>query len=354
MKVHEPERLANDLPPVGGRVGPNPEDFRVDEVLDFVPSGSGEHRFVRIEKRGMNSQDALRVIARAAGVRERDAGSAGMKDKHAITTQWLSLPARSTEPSQWQLPENLRVLEATLHDKKLRTGQQAGNRFVIRMVDVHEQGALRARAVVERLLERGMPNYFGAQRFGYGGQNLARALSWLSEPAERRRRAPRFAQKLNSSVIQSEIFNRYLSARLSLDFSAPLKGEVVRLDGTHTTFVVDDPDSERPRWQTRDIHPTGPMPGPRMRPARDDALALEERVLGELGLAAESLEALSDHAPGTRRDLVAMPEGFELTPGPPGELTLSFFLPSGSYATELLRQLTGTPFLQARSALDPR
>ncbi len=112
MTPQEPELACADLPSVGGAIGPDPEDFVVDEVLEHAPSGEGEHRFVRIQKRLLTTQEAISIIARASGVRAPDIGSAGMKDKHAITSQWLSLPGSATEPDSWELPEGVSVLEA--------------------------------------------------------------------------------------------------------------------------------------------------------------------------------------------------------------------------------------------------
>ncbi len=159
-----------DLPGSGGTLRAAAEDFRVDEVPAYLPSGAGPHLYVRIEKRGRTTPDALRALARALGVPERDAGYAGLKDRDAVTTQWLSFPAaRDPDPAALEGP-GLRVLEVSRHANKLRAGHLRGNRFaiVVRGGDVE-----RARAAAAALAARGLPNFFGPQRFGSEGRNAA-------------------------------------------------------------------------------------------------------------------------------------------------------------------------------------
>jgi tRNA pseudouridine13 synthase len=344
---HEPPSPP-ELEPAGGAIGPEPGDFVVDEVPAYALSGQGEHLWLRIEKTRMTTAEAIEHVARAAGVRARDVGSAGMKDKHAVTTQWLSLPT-AADPASFRLPDGLVVLEHTRHENKLRTGQLRGNRFRIRLVGVPEGGFERASAIVRALKERGLPSYFGGQRFGRGGENLPRALDWLAAGAPMRGKRARFYAKLYSSVIQSEVFNRYLTARSQLGLDRLIEGEVVRLAGTGSLFAVEDPLREEPRLAALDLHLTGPLPGPKTRAAHGAALELEQRILGELGLGADALAPLARHAPGARRDLVVMPEGLELRALGDGELELEFFLPSGAYATELVRRITGDSLLAARA-----
>jgi tRNA pseudouridine13 synthase len=356
-----------DLPGTGGGIGAEPEDFRVDEVPLYSPSGEGEHLYVRLEKRRLTTRDAVRMLADATGVPASEMGTAGMKDKHAVTTQWVSLPARRAKPvGEWVLPEGLRVVESARHGNKLRTGHLRGNRFRIHITGV-EPGALgRARRVIERLREQGLPNYYGAQRFGHGGNNLADALAWLAGECGRgaRRRVPPFERKLFASVVQSEVFNRYVTARLAEDLSLPLAGEVVRLEGSGAMFAVEDVEKETARWVARDIHPTGPMVGPKMKPASGRPLQLELAAAASLGLDDAMSRELARFADGTRRDVfVRLPDvKVEAAPSPAGSdaagprggdpeirpegLILEFFLPSGSYATELVRELTREPFFR--------
>jgi tRNA pseudouridine13 synthase len=278
---------------------------------------------------------------------ERDVGYAGLKDKYAVTTQWLSLAIKTPISTELELGEGVKILAVTRHDNKLRTGHLLGNRFTITLTGVHEQAYERATQIADRLRNEGLPNYFGAQRFGHAGRNLPDAISWLGRGGRGRNR---FEQKLFPSVVQSELFNRYLSARVALGLTQLINGEVVRLEGAGAMFRVDDLEKEQPRFAARDLHLTGPMIGPKMRPAAADALALEQRLTAELGLDEAMLGALGREAPGTRRDLFAPLQDLSIDAvtdrSEPG-LRLSFTLPSGGYATEVLRQLTHEPFLAA-------
>lgn len=335
-----------DLPGTGGRIGPEPEDFQVDEVPLYAPCGEGEHLYVRVEKRSMTTRDAVRLLSDSSGAPMSEVGTAGMKDKHAVTRQWISMPARRVKPvTEWKLPAGLRVIETARHKNKLRTGHLAGNRFTIRILGVNESALSNARAIIDVLTRGGLPNYFGAQRFGRDADNVESALEWLdSEIAGKR--APPFRRKLFSSVLQSEIFNRYVMLRLKEGLARPLEGEVVRLEGTGSHFAVEDPDRELPRWVSRDLHPTGPMIGPKMKSACGRALDLEERAVESLSLDASRRAALGRFADGARRDLLVWPGDVRLSASKEAAdaLELSFFLPSGSYATQLVRELTREPY----------
>jgi len=332
------------LPPVGGRVGPDPEDFLVDELPAYPASGKGEHQYVQLRKRLLTTPEAVRRLARACGMNERDVGYAGLKDKHAVTTQWLSLSTKTPISAELDLGPGVEIVQVTRHDNKLRTGHLLGNRFTITLVGVHADAMSRAEAIAARLRADGLPNYFGVQRFGHGGRNLTDAISWLARGARGRNR---FEQKLFPSVVQSELFNRYLSARLALGKAQLIEGEVVRLEGAGAMFRVDDVATEQPRFAARDLHLTGPMLGPKMRPAAGRALALEQSLVAELGLDEAMLGALGRQAPGARRDLFASLAdlGIEVvTDRAEPALRLTFTLPAGGYATEVLRQLTHEPF----------
>ncbi len=345
---HDPPYLTAELPEVGGELGPLPEHFVVDEVPLYLPSGSGEHLYVRVQKRSLNTTDLVRQIARTAGVRPQDIGYAGMKDKHAVTSQWLSLPRTAVPPDSWSLPEGAAVLEASYHNNKLRTGHQKGNRFRIRLVKVEAEGLRKAEEICAAIQRHGLVNYFGEQRFGHGGNNLMAALRFASEGARSRSPKARFHNKLYPSVLQAEVFNRYATARIERGLKSPLAGEVVRLSATHSFFQVEVPETEMPRWQTRDILPTGPIFGPRMRAASGPALELEESAQAALGLTPDMLASLGRMAQGTRRDLLVFPESLTVREVAPGELELEFELPSGSYATQLVRELTRAPRFGAR------
>jgi tRNA pseudouridine13 synthase len=269
-----------------------------------------------------------------------------MKDKHAVTTQWISVPVQSSiPPESWVLPDTLAVVAVSRHQNKLRTGHLLGNRFAIRLVGVDPDAVEKAKRILARIELSGFVNYFGAQRFGNGGRNLSRALEWVIGGDSRRRKA-HFDQKLLSSVIQAEIFNRYANARSALPLDRLVDGEVVRLEGSGSVFVIEDPEKERARLLAGDIHLTGPILGPKMKAPQATAAQLEDRAVRELSLEEPELQRLGRAAAGTRRDLLARPTGVSVR-GEGGELFLEFFLPAGSYATEVIRELTRGEFLSA-------
>jgi tRNA pseudouridine13 synthase len=175
-----------ELPGTGGEVRATPEDFEVEEVGAYAPSGEGPHLFVFVEKRGRNTRDVARELALALRVSERDIGVAGQKDRHALTRQFFSVPGRAPDDARSLSGEGWRVLSAALHGNKLKTGHLKGNRFRIRIRNAAPDCLERARAVARALEERGFPNAFGPQRFGRDGQNaqLGRALV-RGEPAGR-------------------------------------------------------------------------------------------------------------------------------------------------------------------------
>ncbi|HEY0462970.1 MAG TPA: tRNA pseudouridine(13) synthase TruD [Polyangiaceae bacterium] len=341
---HEPPLMLAEASPIAASIGATPEDFVVDEVPLYPLSGAGEHLYARVEKRGYTTPAMVRAVTRAAGVDERDVGYAGLKDKHAVTRQWLSLPSKARPPSEWQLPEGITVVEHTRHSNKLRTGHLLGNRFRITLV-TEDLGALeKAAPVAELLRARGLFNYYGGQRFGRRGDGLRQALVWLREGAKLHG-MPRFLTKLYPSVLQAEVFNRYFTARRGLGLERLLLGEVVRLNNAGAMFSVEDIEREAPRLASGDIHLTGPIFGPKARPTSADAAALELSQLEQLGLNPEARDKLARLAPGTRRDLIAQVADLEMRWTGVGRLELEFSLPSGSYATEVIRQFTHSSFL---------
>lgn len=366
----EPLLRTAHLPGVGGRIGPEPEDFVVEEIPAYPFSGSGSHELLFVEKRGENTRDVAKNLARLAGISDRDVGFAGMKDRHAVTRQWFSVPHDPKAGQRaWDLGPTVRVVERTRHENKLRTGHLIGNRFRITLVDIPEAKLPEAARIAEFLKSEGLVNFFGPQRFGRDGRNLAEALGWLgaevrrmaggaperTERDERKshkgrhsgRRSAGPDEKLLSSVIQSELFNRYAIRRLAL--AEPLLvGEAVRLHGTGSHFVIEDLERELPRRAAGDLHLTGAMIGPRTLGSAGQALELERLAQAELGLGQPELAALARHAPGSRRDLLLVPEEVELTPLPGDRLELRFRLPAGAYATQIIREFTRTPWAEAR------
>lgn len=332
-----------DLPGTLGRIGPKPEHFVVEEIPAYLPKGSGEHLYLWVEKVGLNTPDVERRIAKALGIHPREVGYAGMKDRNAVTRQWFSALSKH-DGKGLDLGPGVTVLASARHENKLRTGHLRGNRFAITLVDV--SAPKEAPRLAEALRERKLGNFFGAQRFGRGGQNLSQAISWLkseetTEKGPKHRGRSHFDAKLDASVVQAEIFNRYLLSRLARP-EPLLEGEVVRLEGSAKCFIVEDVGQELPRLVKGDIHLTGPMIGPKMVDARGLPAELEQQARESLGLGPAELEKLGRDAPGTRRDLFIPLDDFKATELSPSSLLLEFTLPAGGYATELVREFTRT------------
>ncbi len=327
-----------EVAPIPGRIREEIDDFRVEEIPAYDPAGEGDHLFVRFEKRDLTTPEAVRRIARALGVEARDAGWAGLKDRHAVTTQWASfLFADPTQALEMDVP-GVRVLSAARHGHKLRTGHLRANRFGLRV-----RGTPAARiADVERVLARlevvGMPSYYGPQRFGAAGDNVDRARAWLLRGG----RAPkdRFARKLLASALQAHLFNMVLAARLRDGlFERPVPGDLMRKESSGGLFVADDETDAQSRMADWEISPTGPMFGPQMRWPEGEARTREEAVLGLEDVSDAALARFGRAAPGTRRPLRVRPADPRLTPEPDGFL-LEFTLPPGAYATVLFREIT--------------
>jgi tRNA pseudouridine13 synthase len=332
----------SSLPASGGEVGPEPEDFCVDEVAAYEPSGEGDHLYVRIRKRMMTTQAAIRLIARAGGVDARDIGSAGQKDRHAVTTQWLSLPPGTSDPAGWSLPDDLQIEAATRHRNKLRTGHLHGNRFRIRVLGADAE---RAAAAFEALCDRGLLNVFGPQRFGRGGRNLEKAIRYLTPGSGVR--VERFERKMLPSVLQSELFNRYAVARIARGEGVALDGEWVRLADTGKHFQVEDVDDASRRLGERDIVLTGALPGGRMGASTGAAAALEAGAYAPCELPEEVFAGLGREAPGARRDLRVPIEDGSCEVEETGAVVLTFRLPAGSYASMVVREVTGRSWGEA-------
>ena len=327
-----------DLPGSGGVLRASPEEFRVDEVPAYLPSGGGPHLYLRVEKRGLTTRDALRALSRALGVPDRDAGYAGLKDRDAVTTQWLSFPvAHDPDPRTLEVP-GLRVLEVARHGNKLRTGHVRANRFAI---GVRGGDAGRAREVAEALAARGFANFFGPQRFGTEGRNaeIGKAiLTGAATPEVRRAARDRFLRRLSISAYQARLFNAWLAERMADGlFAAALPGDVMKKLETGGLFTCEDAAADGPRVMRFEISPAGPMFGHKLRAASGEALRREERILSAEGISLALFERGGGEAEGTRRAARLRVE-IALDPLPDG-YRASFELPKGSYATVVMREL---------------
>lgn len=325
--------LTHELPGCGGAARVAPEDFVVDELPAYLPSGEGEHLMLKVWKRGLSTPDAAAALARHFGCPERELSWAGMKDAFAVTTQWMSVPWRLAKGVETFDHPQVKVLEHRRHGNKLKNGHLAGNRFRLKLTGVKDAGA--ARAAFERLSREGLPNAFGTQRFGARGDNAARGKQVLQGAL----RVGRFERKLLLSAYQSELFNRLLDARLEAGtFARALLGDVLKKHATGGEFVCADAAVDQPRVQAFEVSATGPMYGPKMRRAEGEPGAAEAAVLATEGLTLESFEAGRGETEGARR-FYRVPLA-EPSLEPSGEdLWLTFTLPSGSYATVVLGEL---------------
>jgi len=322
--------------PLTGMLRTTPEDFVVDEELGFVADGAGEHVFLRVEKRGANTDFVAQELARHAGVAAEAVSYAGLKDRHAVTRQTFSvhLPGKKPEPDWSALAHaEFRVLSAARHGRKLKRGALKGNTFSIVLRDV--VGDRDAVGVcVAAIAAAGVPNYFGEQRFGRGGANVARALAMFAG-----RRVPRHERSLLLSAARSHLFNGVLAARVEGGtWRTPLAGEVWMLAGTHSIF---GPEAMTPELQRRfvdgDIGPTGPLWGRGALRSIDEVAAIENAIVAPHVALAAGLEAAGLNQ--ERRALVLHPQEFTVRWLSDRDLQLGFSLPTGAYATTVLREL---------------
>ena len=340
--AYDPARLpllTGDLPGAGGRVV-ELEDFLVEEVPAYLPCGQGQHCMALLRKRGMTTPEAVQVICQRLGLPAGAAGYAGMKDRRGVTTQWISLDGVTPERVMSLNEPGLEVLQAERHRNKLRTGHLRGNRFTVVLRDGVADAADLARAALQRLVEQGMPNYFGAQRFGRRGDNAIQGQQMLKGEIKPPRQ--KFMKRLLISAVQSWLFNEVLAQRIKRGCQdSMLGGEVLmKLPGTGL-FVSEDIEEDAPRLARGEVVITGPICGPRMTlPAlKSPALALEQEVLEACGVSGGDLGNAGRLGRGGRRALMVTPEQAEVEAVEEG-VKLSFILPPGSYATVLLREIT--------------
>jgi tRNA pseudouridine13 synthase len=333
--------ITADLPGTGGLLKTVPEDFVVEELPAYPPSGEGTHTFLHIEKRALTTDQAVTALCTALGCTRDEAGTAGMKDRQAVTRQWISLPNVDPTRAMAVVVEGVRVLEAARHPHKLRTGHLRGNRFTL-TVRGTTQGLERAAAILQHLENTGIPNHFGAQRFGARGDNAAAGRDLLAGKASGR--LGRGQRRLLVSAYQSSLFNRYLEARAADGLlHTVLAGDVLKKTDTGGLFTVEDVAEAQARLDAHALVVTGPMFGHKMMsptpgtPSR----AREDALLAEEGLDAAAFATLGKLAEGTRRPLlVPLGEPRVELGDEPDAIRVSFVLPPGSYATVVLGEIT--------------
>jgi tRNA pseudouridine13 synthase len=409
--------LTNALPGTGGRLKVEPEDFRVEELSLYDPSGEGAHLLLRVEKRGMTTHEAAQRIARALRIAEHDVGFAGIKDSRAVTTQWFSVPAGCESRLGDLTHPWLTIHESARHSHKLRIGELEGNRFEIVLRDVVDGAVERARAILELLALRGVPNWFGAQRFGTKGDSdlLGRALVrgdcdealhlYLGRPAPQEQdpriraarqlfdegklaeaeqsfpprlrtealvlrafrqhgdpfralfKIPRRLRLLFLSAYQARMFNRCLEARFET-LDRVLDGDVLLRHDLERTTVADDPAREQPLADSFRLSPAGPIFGPGLPRAAGEAARIEETIFAaeELDLE-ERRQVFPDlHLRGERRAyrFALRDASVAAHPTLPSAIVLRFRLPRGCYATSVVAEVTKSDSgAEERTTADP-
>jgi tRNA pseudouridine13 synthase len=315
-----------------------PDDFVVEEVLGYAADGDGEHVLLKVEKRDANTDWVARELACFAGVPPLAVGYAGLKDRHAVTRQAFSVQlAGRPEPDWAMFPHaEIRVLASARHRRKLKRGGLAGNRFVLVLRDVAGDRT-RAEQVLAAIAARGVPDYFGEQRFGRGGGNVERARAMFAG-----RRVDRATRSMLLSAARSQLFNAVLAERVQRDcWDTPLDGEIWCLRGSRSWFGPEPFTAAlAQRLASGDIHPSGPLWGRGATPAAHAAAALENDVAAMepalvAGLVAAGLEQ-------ERRPLRLQPDALAWQWLDATALQVAFTMPPGAYATVVVRELATT------------
>jgi tRNA pseudouridine13 synthase len=334
--------ITSDLPGIGGRIKMTPEHFIVEEIPRYQPLGVGKHLHVNITKENMTTRELQVQLARVLDRRVTDIGVAGLKDKHAISTQTFSINldygtdvniSEAIGKIEKDIP--VKVNFAALHPRKLRTGRLYGNRFNVTITDLDvEKDELihRAIKIKEALKEKGLPNFYGVQRTGVGGNNVLEGYRIIK--GEKKMKNPWLKRLLISSFL-GYLCNKYLKRRIEKGyFAGLLRGDIAQIYDSGGVFWVEDLIAEQPRFLAREISYTAPIYGTKMRQARWESGRLEKETLSKSGLSIGDLK--ENRVRGTRRLGVLFPD-IDVDICPEG-LSLRFSLYRGGYATTVIRE----------------
>lgn len=337
----EPGYITSQSLRTGGELKSAPDDFEVEETPAYEPCGEGEHLYLWIEKRDVSADELQSRLSRGLDCARSDIGMAGLKDRRAITRQWVSVPAKY-EPNVPRIEsDELRVLKSARHRNKLKTGHLRGNRFRIRLRNVETGASAAARQIVDELQHKGIPNLYGDQRFGFDESTLELGVGLLEGSCRPAAIAPakrRFLMRLALSAAQSALFNNVLARRLADGLlHTALPGDVMQVVASGGVFTSTDAAVDQVRVDRREIVATGPMFGPEMKQPADVVAEREDLVLQAAGLTRAAFERFRNLTPGTRRALVVWPGGLSVELDG-GDLILQFELPAGAYATAVVRE----------------
>jgi len=316
-------------PSATGNIKTQANDFIVEEQLPFQADGLGEHVFIQIQKQGENTDYVARALARIAQVRQRDIGIAGLKDRHALTTQWFSVWLPGKVDPDWSEIETeaIKVLQSIRHSRKLKRGVLVGNQFHLLIRDFSGD-QVKCEHQLEQIKTQGFPNYFGEQRFGVQGQNINTALALFTGT----RKIKRPQRGIYLSAARAYLFNHILSHRIKqMTWNQVIENDILMFSDSKSFFKAEKIDDELlQRVNNGILHPTGCLYG-------QGEILTDERVIiekyNDLMTGLIKFDLKSD-----RRVLRVIPQNLQWQFSKQ-QLHLSFFLPSGSYATALLREI---------------
>lgn len=319
------------LPGTGGVLRASVDDFLVEEVPSYLPSGAGMHAYALIEKRELTTKDVVSALVEI-GVPRGAVGFAGQKDKRAVARQWMSVPAEhSLALNSLDDVHGVTVLETSLHRNKLGLGHLRGNRFKLRVRQPSNDWQRIAEGVLAHLRRAGAPNYFGPQRFGSFNTNIADGLRLLTGE---KMRIDRRMQRFYLSALQSHLFNWLLKLRIEHGlYDAVLTGDRAQRHDSGGMFVVEDADVESDRARRLEISAALPLFGKKARGSAGDAGALEEHLLSDFGLEYGQFRRI----PGARRISRIRLDDAALSAADDGYI-VEFTLPKGAYATSVMRE----------------
>lgn len=339
-----PDRLPQlNAGPLGSAVFRScPEDFRVEELLGFTPSGDGEHCLLWVEKCQLSSNEAAGLIAQKLGIRKRLVSHCGLKDRNAITRQWFSvhLPGQESPAAQdWEI-EGLRVLKVTRNDRKLRRGVHQGNRFTVRL----RRCSFGPQSIAERwqmICEHGVPNYFGQQRFGRDGNNVEKARALMRGEMKV---GDRQLRGLFMSSARSEIFNAVVAARVTNGtWATPLDGEVYGFADNHSIILPSKQrGDERTRFEAHQLELTAPLWGAGEPLSANVVLEFESGIVAQH---ADLCEGLKEFGLRQQRRVMRLRPSATSTQWQGQDLILGFDLPKGTYATTVLSAICSLEML---------